>query len=425
MGGSEKSEEASGSKNRRGGTAYDRSPHSHHKRKRRDDSHSGHRSKRRRSRSDSREYEKREHRQGRGKRSHKSLNKEERDRKIDEIFNWVKSSGQKRRSRDRSHSRFDDRSRSSSYSRGSRTTRRSTVSRHREHDISFDSRSVRSVVVPVGTTTSGENQEKVENVDSFSARLKALREESIPKPLSGPPISEDLAPILNVFLAKSEFVKTMKVCEKYPRPANVDLLTIPELPKDAEKIIDQKAVKNDDRLKNDQKCSAALFCVLGKSLEKVMKLRESVPELIEVGDMLLDGLQMSGFIHQDFTSIRLKGFKQTVNPSYGDVVSQKPEEPDMLLGKTPLGEQMKSCEEINKLKAKFKKPDSANLPQKKDFRRGGEYKRKQFGRDFKQRNRRREDKSTRYFSPKGNYRKNQQETAQKQEERKNQNFRKN
>lgn len=65
--------------------------------------------------------------------------------------------------------------------------------------------------------------------------------------------------------------------------------------------------------------------------------------------MLVDGLQLTGFLHQDFTTIRLKGVKQTVNPSYGDVVSQKPDEPDMLLGKTQLGGQIKSCDEINKL----------------------------------------------------------------------------
>lgn len=40
----------------------------------------------------------------------------------------------------------------------------------------------------------------------------------------------------------------MKVCEKYPLPDNIDHLTIPELPKDAENIIDQK-FKNDQYLK--------------------------------------------------------------------------------------------------------------------------------------------------------------------------------
>lgn len=40
------------------------------------------------------------------------------------------------------------------------------------------------------------------------------------------------------------------------------------------------------------------------------------------------------------------------------MVAQNPEEPEMLLGKTPLGEQIKSCDEINKLEAKFKKAET-------------------------------------------------------------------
>lgn len=276
------------------------------------------------------------------------------------------------------------------------------------------------------------NTQKVSS-DELTARLEALRKESVPKPITGPPIAEDLAPILGVFLAKSEFLKTMTICEKYPTPSNLDTLSIPELPIDANKIIDQRAVNTDNRFKNDQKCTAALFGSLAQALDIVLKLRGKVPELGHVGDLLLDSLQMTGFLHQDFTTIRLKGVKQTVNPSYGDVVSQKPEEPGMLLGKTPLGEQMKSCDEFNKLKAKFKKPDPqpSSSARKQDFRKGGEYKRKQMNtKGFRPKNReRRDDRRTGYYSPKGNYRRNQQQDANQsqfnKEERRNQNSRKN
>lgn len=221
-----------------------------------------------------------------------------------------------------------------------------------------------------GETGKGDNQG--EPVDLLTARLDALRAEGVPRPKAGPPVADHLVPVLNLFLAKSDFNKTMKVCDKYPRPENISQLSIPELPKDAGKIMDQKTVKNDEKLQNDQKCTMALFSVLGKSLDTVFKLKEKMPELVQLGDMLVDGLQLTGFLHQDFTSIRLKGFKQTVNPSYGDVVAQNPEEPDMLLGKTPLGEQMKSCDEINKLKARFKKPEAhpSSSGQKRDFAKG-------------------------------------------------------
>lgn len=218
--------------------------------------------KRRRSRSPSdksphRKYHKHYHK---GKRS---SGKEDRNYKLDAIFNWVKSSQQPRhrsvsgRSSSRTSTKDSDSnySKRSAYSKG----RSCTSGGRKSHDISSQASTIRSVVVPVGTAQNEDQQQQASvgdmgTVDSLTARLNALRAEGLPKPVTGPAVSEDLAPILNVFLSKSEFVKTMKLCDKYPRPSNIDQLNIPELPKDASKIIDQKAVKNDDRFKNDQKC---------------------------------------------------------------------------------------------------------------------------------------------------------------------------
>lgn len=413
----EKSQEAEYSNTRRARSRSRSGSRSHKERTRTDLRKSSRRHKRKRSRSSSIHGDSdRHHKYYKGKRGHRERRQEDRDQKIDEIFDWMKSS---RETRSR-------RSYSNKSSSGSVDTRRKSYSKSRHsHDLSFDSRSVRSVVVPV-TQTQNQVSERGENldqgeVDILTARLNALRAEGLPKPITGPAISEELSPVLNLFLAKSEFAKTMKVCEKYPRPSNIENLAIPELPKDANKIIDQKSVKNDERMMNDQKCTSAMFAALGKSLDVVVTLKDKCPELVQVGDMLLDTLQMTGFLHQDITNLRLKGFKQTVNPSYGDVVSQKPEEPGMLLGKTPLGEQMKTCDEINKLKAKFKKPEPhAQAGPRKDFRKGGEFKKK----PFRPNNRKRDDRKTRYFSPKGSYRKNQQEAVQKQEDRQNVNYRK-
>lgn len=412
MSGNEKSQEAG--HDRHGRDAKSRSKRGHL-----EESKSSRRHKRKRSRERSVYEEDRYHKRSHAKRYHREERQDDRDQKIDEIFDWMKAS-KASRSRRRSYSR-SSRSDDFYYERRSGSKANSIHS----HDISFDSRSVRSVVVLVHRADGTQRDLNIDQgeVDSLTARLNTLRAEGLPKPVTGPGISEDLAPVLNVFLAKSEFAKTMSVCEKYPRPSNIDNLSIPELPRDANRIIDGKVVKSDERMMNDQKCTVALFGALGKSLDMVLKLKDKCPELVEVGDMLLDGLQMTGFLHQDFTTLRLKGFKQTVNPSYGDVVSQKPEEPGMLLGKTPLGEQMKSCEELNKLKAKFKKPEQhAPNMQRRDFRKGGEYKGKQ---QFKPNNRRRNDRKTRYYSPKGSYRKGQQETAHRQEEKQNQPFRKN
>lgn len=371
------------------------------------------RSKRRR-----RDSRSRSHSQERGIKRHKSKRKEERDYKLDEIFNWVRNS-QVRRRDSRSSSRYSGRSTSSrrrirSRSRSS-DRQRSYVSR-KSHDISFDSRSAKRAV---SHTRSASKDKNSDNGDLLTRRLQAMREEGAPKPVTGPPLSEELAPVVDVCIQKSDFAKAMKTCEKYPKPSNLIHLSIPELPKDSSQTVEQKLVKNDEKLQNDQKCTSAIIGIMGQALDVVLKLRDSVPELIKVGDMLLDGVQVAGFLHQDLTNMRIRGFKQTVNPSYAGVFSAKPDEPDMLLGKTPIGEQIKTVEELNKLKAKLKKPETSSSQSKKDFWKGGDYRR---SREYRQRPRRRDDRRSMYFSPKGKQRRFQQERTyqrnQPQEEHK-------
>lgn len=97
-------------------------------------------------------------------------------------------------------------------------------------------------MVPVEHTGGGDDNVPP-NQDQLTVRLNALRAEGVPKPVTGPVVSDDLVPILNLFLAKSDFTNKMTLHDKYPRPDNIQQLSIPELPKDANRIIDQKAVK--------------------------------------------------------------------------------------------------------------------------------------------------------------------------------------
>lgn len=120
-------------------------------------------------------------------------------------------------------------------------------------------------------------------------------------------------------------------------------------------------------------CTSAAITSLGGVLDVIRELKDKNPKLIPAGEMVLDSFTLLGLVHNDFTSIRLKNLKQTVHPSYGDVFCTKPDEPGMLMGKTPIAEQVKSVDELNKLKAKLKRPDSTGTTQKyQDFQRRGE-----------------------------------------------------
>lgn len=239
--------------------------------------------------------------------------------------------------------------------------------------------------------------------------------ENAPKPLVGAALSENLGALMEVYVGKPDFTKVIKLTELYPRPQNVPSLVTPDLPQDMDKTIDNKVIKEDKKLKHDQMCTAASLTSLGKVLDIILQVKHLDPRLVQAGDMVLDSITMMGLVHNDFNGIRLKGFKQTVNPSFGDVFTAKPNEPEMLMGKTPIADQVKSVEELNKLKAKLKKLESSHQPQQRarDFRKKGEYQRRQ-GKGQRYYNRRREDRSNGYFSPKGNYRKSQQENRQHQ-----------
>lgn len=104
----------------------------------------------------------------------------------------------------------------------------------------------------------------------------------------------------------------MEICDKLPRPDNIANLTIPELPTDADKTIDGKVVKNDERMKNDQKCSRSIISAMSRSLDVILKFKDSVPELILVGDMLLDGLHLAVFFSPRFSSMESEKMDEAV-----------------------------------------------------------------------------------------------------------------
>lgn len=403
---------------------------------------------------------------GRTGQREKQLEKEEQDMKIDQMYTWFQDQQRINRMDRRSHSSHKERTRSRSRSResSSRSKHSPSRSRHsrsrsrdsrqsrssskvssissRSHKSSHRSKShsrsrsrSRSVVRKEHELSPSGSEDNLQNIrdvllrgvgdnpphlqradiDPLSQRITSAVKENMPKPKIGPNVSDELGSLMEVYVAKPDFAKVIKMTENYPRPQNVPSISTPELPQDIDKTVDYKIIKEDKRLKNDQICTGATLTALGRVMDVVLQTKHLDPKLLQAGDMLLDGITMLSMVHNDFNTIRLKGFKQTVNPSFGDVFSAKPDEPEMLIGKTPIAEQVKSLEDLNKLKAKLKKPVSTSTPQAKghqDFRKRGEYHRRQ-PRNQRYYNRRRDDnRRRRYYSPKGNYRKSQQERAQ-------------
>lgn len=386
----------------------------------------------------------------------KRLDRDEKEQKFEQMYSWlqelkeserirkdrersrshsVSRSRHSSRSSSRSHSHHSSRSRSSSRSRrhgrkeheispsNSEGSQKSHRSKHSSHKTSsqvsdkqvrglpdFDMEQVRRDLGLLGSVASGPPQIDRVDLDPISQRLQDIAQEVAPKPLVGPPRSDRLGPVMTAFLTKVDFAKVMKVCEKYPRPENAPMLVIPELPEDADKMFDAKTVKNDERLKNDQKCTLAMFSGMAEVLDTMMVKKDKDPDLIKSADVLIDCLMMCGFVHNDFNTIRLKEVKQNINPTYLDLCAPKTDDRSKLLGKTSVAEHVKSCEELNKLKMKLKKPDPAST--RKDFRKGGEYRRHQSMNRDGFRNKRRFNKRKRYYSPRGSYRKTQQDNAQ-------------
>lgn len=170
-----------------------------------------------------------------------------------------------------------------------------------------------------------------------------------------------------VLVGKSDFPKVIKVYDKYPLPGNVPELVSPELTKDVDKTIEPKVVKDDKRLKINQMCATAATSALGRALDMVFLAKEQVPGLSKVGDILVDCITLTRFTHSEYRSLCLKGFKQTVNPSYSEIFSAKPDEPDLLMGKAPIGQQIKSCDDLQKIKNKLKKHDSNSAGTRGNF----------------------------------------------------------
>lgn len=270
-----------------------------------------------------------------------------------------------------------------------------------------------------GSIASGHAEGNSTEVDTLEQRIENAVQESSPKPVVGPAVSAKLGTLMDLYVSKPEFVKVMKISEKYPRPENVPSLVTPDVTQEVDKTLDNKVTKEDKRLRNDQICTSAALSCLGGVLDIIRTEKGKNPKLIQAGEMVLDSITMLGFVHNEFTSVRLKAFKQTVHPSYGDVFTTKPHEPEMLMGKTPISEQVKSLDELNKLKQKLKKPESNTGQKSRDFRKRGEYQsqRNQYKSSRPYAPRRREERRNRYFSPKGNYRKSQQDNRPQEDKK--------
>lgn len=372
---------------------------------------------------------------------------EEKDHQFEQMYNWFKSqsASQDGDKRSYSHSRRYRKSRSTSRSRSrksrspsrhsdhSRSSRHSSQTSHtsrRSHTYSKSS-AIHPISPSPSPSPSRSNYSEVSRERSRSAshppssegdeldkKIEQAVNECAPKPKVGPRISEKVGTLMELYVAKPEFQKVIKLTDKYPRPENVPSLLTPDVTQDVDKTVDHKAIKEDKRLRNDQLCTAATLSSLGGVLDIIRAEKERNPNLIKAGEMVLDCITMVGFVHNDFSSIRLKSFKQTVHPTYGEVFTSKPDEPEMLMGKTPIGDQVKSLEDLNKLRAKLKKPDPTPVAHKpRDFRRRGEYQRNQFRGSRAFIPRRRDDRRRRYSSPKSYHRKNHQDNRNQEEKK--------
>lgn len=109
--------------------------------------------------------------------------------------------------------------------------------------------------------------------DVLAQMISTALKENTPKPVIGPAISEKLGSLVEVYVLRPDFTKVIKMAENYPRPQNVPSLTTPDLPRDMNKTIDQKVIKDDRRLKNDQTCTSASITSLGKALDITLETK--------------------------------------------------------------------------------------------------------------------------------------------------------
>lgn len=105
------------------------------------------------------------------------------------------------------------------------------------------------------------------DTDQLEQRIDHAVKECTPKPVVGPAVSSKVGTLMKLYVNKPEFLKCMKISEKYPRPKNVPSLQTPDVPHDVDKTMDQKVIKDDKRLRNDQICTAASIASLGGVLD--------------------------------------------------------------------------------------------------------------------------------------------------------------
>lgn len=237
------------------------------------------------------------HSRSRSRSCSRSSRKRSRSRSQSSYKSGRSSDSRGSKSTDSLHHKYKRRRHSTHSLSSSEGSQNSEPSNLQDKDDEFNLHRARLVLGLDGSTTSEPPNLLRQDLDPLEERISSTIADSQPRPIQGPDLTNRVSSLVRALVGKCEFPKVLKVCEKYPKPGNVPELVTPELTQDVDKTIDSKVVKEDKRLKINQMCATSATAALGKALDLVLVAKQQLPGLSKVGDILVDCITLTGFMH--------------------------------------------------------------------------------------------------------------------------------
>ena len=170
-----------------------------------------------------------------------------------------------------------------------------------------------------------------------------------------PPLDKEVADLLSNYLRDALILSEMeKLAKKYPRVENCERMRVQRLDAEIFHVIDQTVKGNDQNMQGIQKGILGAMSAFSPVLELVFRRKADDPELDDLGENIMEGMQLLAYATNALAGKRRDLLKPLLTPVYARAMSKGHEDSEWLYG-GDLAETTKQCELVKKLGEKVLK----------------------------------------------------------------------
>lgn len=191
-------------------------------------------------------------------------------------------------------------------------------------------------------------------VKGLKARFREEVEKQEADTMFGPPVQELLVKLVRKYVgANKKQANVDEIMKTHKLPSNMPFLQSPRIHHSIYAITEQKGRDIDREFRVMQGYTACGMAAIVKALESIMEKEDDIPELVEIGNLVVEGLRMLAYSSRDINLRRKDALRGYVDKKYGKLFAHSREISDEDLLGDNVDDLMKECEEDKRRQEKL------------------------------------------------------------------------